>query len=84
MAVAGIAVPRVNTWADLAWEDVPIDARGFVVPRTVEGRPPRPAGLSGPDPGVWGADAADIARIAFQRPFQLAFSPGRLLGDPAT
>ncbi|HMJ03871.1 MAG TPA: hypothetical protein VK506_13075, partial [Conexibacter sp.] len=72
----------LNTWADLRWDDVPLDARGFVVPRVVGSRPPRPSRLAGPDPGEWGRDAADVARIAFARPFQLAFSPKRLLGEP--
>jgi hypothetical protein len=72
----------LDSWADLTWEDVPLDAGGFVVPRVAEGRPPTPAGLQGPDPGEWGSDAADVARIAFQRPFQLALSPRRLLGEP--
>jgi len=72
----------LDTWADLTWEDVPLDQGGFVVPRVVAGRPPTPGGLEGPDPGEWGRDAADVARIAFQRPFQLALSPRRLLGEP--
>jgi hypothetical protein len=28
----------------------------------------------------WGRSAVDIAHIAFQRPFQVAYSPKRLLG----
>lgn len=72
----------LRTWADLAWKDVPVDERGFVVPKVVGNRPPTPTELPATDPGVWGADAADIARIAFQRPFQLAISALRLLGEP--
>jgi hypothetical protein len=71
----------LDTWADLTWDDVPVD-RGFVVPRSLGGRPPTPGRLQGPDPAQWGRDAADVARIAFQRPFQLAISPRRLLGEP--
>lgn len=73
----------LDTWADLTWADVPLDGRGFVVPRVVGSRPPRPGRLTGADPAAWGRDAADVARISFQRPFQLAISPRRLLGEPA-
>ncbi|HST38954.1 MAG TPA: hypothetical protein VLK58_05580, partial [Conexibacter sp.] len=71
---------RLETWADLTWEAVPLDGHGFVVPRRVDAKPPAPNAQDGPDPAVWGRDAADLARIAFQRPFQLAISPNRLLG----
>jgi hypothetical protein len=70
-----------RTWADLRWDDVPL-ARGFVVPRVVDGRPPTPPELPSADPPAWGRDAADVARIAFQRPFQLGISARRLLGEP--
>ena len=71
----------LETWADLTWDDVPVDVRGFVIPQVVAGDPPTPSDLHGPDPGQWGRDAADVARIAFQRPFQLAMSPLSLLGE---
>jgi len=67
------------TWADLDWGRVPLDDRGFVIPRMVEDRPPRPRDPAG---AAWGADAADVARIAFQRQFQVAFSAGMMLGRP--
>jgi hypothetical protein len=78
----GVPDAPLKTWADLDWDDVPVDARGFLVPRAVNGKPPTPSELTGPDPGAWGSDAADVARIAFQRPFQLAISALRMLGEP--
>ncbi|MEU2040338.1 hypothetical protein [Nocardia niwae] len=68
--------PEFETWSDLGWDRVPLDARGFVAVRTggVVGSPSRP------DPPTWpGADSGDFARIAFQRAFQLAFSPEMML-----
>jgi hypothetical protein len=38
--------------------------------------------LTGPNPGALGTDAAEVARILFLRPFQLAISAGELLGTP--
>ena len=70
-----------KSWADLRWDDVPV-ARGFVVPRVLNGQPPTPPERPAVDPPEWGRDAADVARIAFQRPFQLAISARRLLGEP--
>jgi hypothetical protein len=67
----------LDSWADLDWARVPLDDRGFVIPRTVGARPPRPEDTAG---AAWGADAADVARIAFQRQFQVAFSAGMMLG----
>ncbi|MEV0034067.1 hypothetical protein [Nocardia sp. NPDC050793] len=83
--------PRFDEWADLTWDDVPKDGRGFVVPEHRGGLPPTPS--PNPEPprplplheahfAKWGFDAADMARIAFQRPFQLAFSPLRMIGNP--
>lgn len=70
--------PPLRTWADLTWDDVPTDGRGFVVPRPVRGLPPTPPVPTGP---VWSGDSADVARIAFQRPFQLAVSAEEMLPD---
>jgi hypothetical protein len=71
----------LETWSDLTWDQVPVEG-GFVVPRVLGGLPPTPSALTGPDPGAWGKDAADVARISFQRPFQLAVSARELLGEP--
>ncbi|WP_406229412.1 hypothetical protein [Nocardia sp. NBC_01009] len=63
-------------WYDLGWPEVPL-TNGFVK-RLGGGVPPTP--LS-PDPATWqSADPADFARIIFQRPFQTAFSPNKMLG----
>lgn len=70
---------RPDTWANLDWDHVPVDARGFLSPRPAPDRPPD--GMGGPDLGPWGADSASLARIAFQRPFQVAFSATRMLGE---
>ncbi|MBT2213515.1 hypothetical protein [Actinomadura sp. NEAU-AAG7] len=70
--------PPLALWSDLTWADVPVDGRGFLVPRSVGGRPPTPERENGTDP-AWGRDAADIARIAFQRPFQLAYRAEEML-----
>jgi hypothetical protein len=57
-----------DTWADLTWQDVRT-TNGFV---KVSARPARE-----PRPGVgvarWDKESADMARIAFQQPFQMAF-----------
>ncbi|HKG03118.1 MAG TPA: hypothetical protein VKB03_08040 [Conexibacter sp.] len=75
----GAAASPLTRWADLTWEQVPCDARGFVLPSA--GDAPQLSGApAGPDPPVWGRDAADMARIAFNQPFQVAFSPNRMLG----
>ncbi|MFI0366925.1 hypothetical protein ACH35V_03545 [Actinomadura sp. 1N219] len=70
--------PPLDHWSDLTWADVPVDERGFVVPRHVRGDPPTPEEENGTDPG-WGRDAADVARIAFQQPFQLAYRAEEML-----
>jgi hypothetical protein len=60
--------PAVQTWADLLWEDVAL-TNGFVRVASPPARqPPANAGLA-----RWGSESADMARIAFQQPFQLAF-----------
>ncbi len=63
-------------WADLTWEQVPT-ANGFVLPHPLNDMPPTPP--AAPDLPVWGSDAADLARIAFQQPFQLVFFPEHLI-----
>ncbi|HET8861630.1 MAG TPA: hypothetical protein VFM94_00075 [Solirubrobacterales bacterium] len=85
---------ELKDWADLNWDRAP-EHRGFVVPRIVESKPPIPENVADPDPavidptrdkpdpGAWGVDAADIARIAFNRPFQLAVSAEAMLKAPA-
>ncbi|MFF0488755.1 hypothetical protein ACFYTQ_07000 [Nocardia sp. NPDC004068] len=66
--------PEYETWSDLGWDRVPLDANGFVDVSGAVAAPQRP------DPAAWpGADAGDVARIAFQRAFQVAFSPNRML-----
>lgn len=67
----------VRTWADLTWLGVPIDDGRFV---RLTSPPRTPVQLSPTDPPVWGRDAADLARIAYQQPFQLAFEAASLLG----
>lgn len=69
---------EMKTWADLTWQGVHVEPT-----RCVElGRPPSdtPTRFTRPDPPVWARDAADMARIAFQQPFQLAFRATTLLG----
>ncbi|GAB2892351.1 hypothetical protein GCM10027074_70630 [Streptomyces deserti] len=68
---------EMKTWADLTWNGVSVDAARCV---RVGPAPGTPTGLGQPDPAVWGRDAADMARIAFQQPFQLAFKAATLLG----
>lgn len=64
-------------WADLSWDRVP--RRGvFAAGRVPPGRRPQPADESDP---TWSGAARDLAAIAFQRPFQVAFSPRRLVGQ---
>jgi len=58
-----------TSWSDLLWDDVTRDAAGYVRLNT----PLRQPNPSGGDPATWGRDAADMARIAYQRQFQLAF-----------
>lgn len=70
--------PPFDSWPNLTWNEVPT-VNGFVVPRAVGGLPPLPA--TPLDPPQWeGLDAADFARIVFQRPFQLAFSAKTMTG----
>jgi hypothetical protein len=67
----------LRTWADLTWDAVRVGAGQFV---SVASVPPTPNALPPDDPAVWGRDPADMARIAFQQPFQLAFAAAVLLG----
>lgn len=63
-----LSAAELKSWADLTWSDV-TTTNGFV---RVD-RPPRRA--PAPDAGVarWGSESANMARIAFQQPFQMAF-----------
>jgi len=72
----------MKTWADLTWDAVSLDAGRFVkvTPAPPKPAPPKPGELPRNDPAEWGRDAADMARIAFQQPFQLAFRATALLG----
>ena len=59
---------EMKTWADLTWTDVTL-TNGFVrVAPPPARQPPANAGLA-----RWGSESADMARIAFQQPFQIAF-----------
>ncbi|MFE2052819.1 hypothetical protein ACFXAS_30580 [Streptomyces sp. NPDC059459] len=64
----------MDTWADLTWEGLEVDVLGCV---PLAPPPPVP---SADGSAAWAGDAADMARIAFQQPFQLAFRVARLLG----
>ncbi|MFI5972885.1 hypothetical protein [Streptomyces sp. NPDC051452] len=68
---------RMKTWADLTWSGVTVDAANCV---RLAPPPDTPRELAPADPPVWGRDAADMGRIAFQQPFQLAFRATTLLG----
>jgi hypothetical protein len=74
---SGQQPPEMETWADLTWKGVSLDAGRFV---RLGPAPPAPNRLPANDPPIWGRDAADMARIAFQQPFQLAFRAATLLG----
>jgi hypothetical protein len=66
--------PLLTSWSDLTWDGVGVAPGGFVRLGAVPQGPP-----PGPDVPVWGGDPADMARIAFQRPFQLAFDAAAML-----
>ncbi|MET9734628.1 hypothetical protein ABZZ79_29525 [Streptomyces sp. NPDC006458] len=74
---SGPAPTEMKTWADLTWSGLGLDAARCVRLGTVPGPP---TGLTQPDPPLWARDPADMARIAFQQPFQLAFRATTLLG----
>ncbi|MBC7272411.1 MAG: hypothetical protein H5T76_27525, partial [Streptomyces sp.] len=67
---------EMKTWADLTWQGVGVEHARCVQLGQVPATPTR---LTQPDPPVWARDASDMARIAFQQPFQLAFRAIRLL-----
>jgi len=58
---------------------VPTTAAGFVEVGVTPTSSPEKK-VPADDPPVWGRDAADQARIAFQQPFQLAFGAAAMLG----
>ncbi|MEU7413729.1 hypothetical protein AB0B40_31240 [Streptomyces sp. NPDC042638] len=68
---------EMETWADLTWQGIGVEPASFV---QLGQAPATPTRLSPPDPPAWARDAADMARIAFQQPFQLAFRAATLLG----
>jgi hypothetical protein len=73
-AVGPGAAPPPATWNDLTWDHV-VDGRGFAS-ATREVRPTEPV------QAVWGglaACAADVARIAVQRPVRLALHASRMV-----
>ena len=83
----GFDVPRgaaVGKWSDLAWPpDAPVPGGPPAAPvrdgfayAGVADPPPPPGGAT----ERWGANAADMAVIALQRPFQVAIHAHRLLG----
>ena len=66
----------MKSWADLTWNGVTVTdgtVRLQPAPRTPQPNPVPP------DVPEWSRDAADLARIAFQQPFQLAFRAATLL-----
>jgi hypothetical protein len=71
----GPVIP-MTSWSDLTWTGTGVGPGEFVE----LGAPP-----AGPPPGagvpVWAGDPADMARIAFQRPFQLAFDAAEMLTE---
>ena len=66
----GAQPTELKSWADLTWNDVtarPTVSCGSTPPPNT---PARPAGRR---IARWGSESADMARIAFQQPFQMAF-----------
>jgi hypothetical protein len=74
---SGPAPSGMKTWADLTWSALGVEALASV---RLAAAPGTPTELPPPDPPAWGRDAADMGRIAFQQPFQLAFRASTLLG----
>jgi len=62
-------------WNDLAWDSVP-QIRGFAVAGVGV---PQPAQENEPSSAHWGKDSADMARIAFARPFRVGYHADELL-----
>ncbi|MFJ4206600.1 hypothetical protein ACIP2Y_44325 [Streptomyces sviceus] len=68
---------EMATWAELTWRGIRVDPTRCV---RLDQVPATPTGLTQSDPPQWARDSADMARIAFQQPFQLAFRATTLLG----
>jgi hypothetical protein len=64
-------------WTDLDWSRVP-QSRGFAIAGASLATPPDEASTA-----VWNKDAADIARVAFARPYRVGFHADELLAVPA-
>ncbi|MFF3286764.1 hypothetical protein [Streptomyces sp. NPDC003023] len=71
--------PAAARWSDLTWAHVPVTGGRHIVVRP-GALPTPPEELASGDPPEWGRDPADMARIAFQQPFQLAFDAVTMLG----
>jgi hypothetical protein len=65
----------LQQWTDLDWDSVP-QARGFAIAGASLAPPP---GEAAPGSPRWNSDAADIARIAFGRPFRVGYHADELL-----
>jgi hypothetical protein len=65
----------MTTWAQLEWDQVNLDGGRFIEVSA----PPKTQPPSGGDLAVWGNGSADMARIAFQQPFQLAIHASKWL-----
>ena len=77
-AVQGAPPTRsITSWNQLTWDDVTLHPNEYV---NVEASPRPTTNIAAPDPALWGAHAADMARIAFQQPFQLAVRASALAG----
>ncbi|SNX55705.1 hypothetical protein SAMN06272735_0131 [Streptomyces sp. TLI_55] len=72
---AGSPPGELKTWADLTWDAVGVPEGACVRLDQAPGPPTQQ-----PDAPLWNHDPADMARIAFQQPFQLAFRATTLLG----
>ncbi|MEO8368639.1 MAG: hypothetical protein ABI806_05535 [Candidatus Solibacter sp.] len=66
---------QLNLWTDLDWPRVP-QQRGFAF---AGGSIPLPKPAFNAQGASWNKDAADIARIAFARPFRVAYHADELL-----
>jgi hypothetical protein len=65
----------MTSWARLEWEMVNLDGGRFIKVSA----PPTTQPPGGGDLAVWGNGSADMARIAFQQPFQLAVPASKWL-----
>jgi len=68
----------LESWAKLEWDMVALDGGRFVK----VGTPPTKHPSAGDDVAVWGNGSGDMARIAFQQPFQLAIHASVWLKRP--